>query len=259
LGETSLYYETRGSGPPLVLLNGLSQSTLNWMTQARRLAAEFTVITYDARGQGRTPAGAEPLSLAVQTRDLARLLDHLELPTAHLVGFSYGARLALGFAARRPQRVRRLVLTSTGLGESALRRTIVRSWVEVLKTGGLEAMIWAAVPHIFGEQFLAKHENSLGAIIRAGTARNSAEGLTALIEGYMTFGNTGDDATRVLAPTLIISAEEDPLVPLSSASTLVDAIPNAEHLLIQASGHTIPIEHPEAWRSAVQSFLSRVQ
>lgn len=255
VGGLEMYYETRGSGPPLVLLNGMSQSTVNWMTQARRLAEHFTVVTYDARGQGRTSAGTGPLDLHTHVTDLAALLDDLHIGSAHLAGFSFGARLALAFAARVPQRTRRLVLTSSGLGGSALRRTIVRSWIEVLERGGLEAMAWAALPAILGEQFLLDHEAQIPAIIRASAHRNSVDGLTALLEGYQTFPDAEEDASRVRAPTLVISADADPLVPLTSAFALANALGDARHTLIRGCGHTIPIERPDEWRDAALKFL----
>jgi 3-oxoadipate enol-lactonase len=255
VGGLDLYYETRGAGPPLVLLNGLSQSTVNWMTQARHLSGAFTVITYDARGQGRSPVGPAPIDLDLHVRDLMAVLDELGVGRTHLAGFSYGGRLALAFAARAPHRVGKLVLTSTGDGSSAVRRAIVRSWYEVLKAGGMEAMAWAALPAILGEQFLSDHEDQLPAIIRAAAHRNSVDGLTALLEGHARLEPASEDARRVQAQTLVITSDSDPLVPLTSAFALTSAITNARHSLIPGCGHTIPIERPDLWRDAVQNFL----
>lgn len=254
-----LYYEVRGDAslPPLVLLNGMSQSTANWMTQSRHLSEHYRVINFDARGQGRTPAGDQPLRLDVHVQDVVALLRHLSLERAHLCGFSFGARIALAVAARHPERVDKLVLTSAGAGDSALRRLIVRSWYEVLQRGGVEAMSWCALPHILGEGFLQRHEAQIPGMIRASRQRNSKEGLEALLVAYKDFPEPLEDAARVRAPTLLLSADSDPLVSPQATESLRQALSDAEHTLINGCGHTIPIEEPDRWRTLVHEFLSK--
>jgi len=254
--DTHLHFETWGQGPPLVLLNGLSQSTANWMSQRRRLADRFQVISYDARGQGRTPIGPTPLTLDVHTGDLGLLLDALSLPTATLCGFSFGARVGLGFTAAHPERVERLILTSLGAAPSALTETILRGWYEVLIRGGQEAMVWCALPHIFGERFLARHKEQLGGMIRASLHRNTLEGLRALLEGHQGFPDIAGLAAQVDTPTLVITADHDALVSPASARALVSALRHAEHLTVPDCGHTIPIEEPDVWRDAVVRFIT---
>jgi 3-oxoadipate enol-lactonase len=250
-----LHCERRGSGPALVLLNGMSQSTANWMTQARKLSEDFEVICYDARGQGRSPVGPSPLTLERHVEDLEALLDGLGLSRVRLCGFSFGARLALGFAARRPGRVAGLVLTSAGAGDSALRRLIVGSWLEVLRRGGVEAMSWCALPHILGERFVAKVEGQIAGMIRASVQRNSAAGLEALLEGYRGFPDPLEDAGRVRARALVISADGDPLVSRAGTEALCRRIEGARQVLIEGCGHTIPIEEPERWAALVRDFF----
>lgn len=249
--DTHLYFETQGQGPALVLLNGMSQSTANWMTQRRRLAEHFLVVSYDTRGQGKSSLGAAPLTLDVHTDDLRRLLDALGLERATLCGFSFGARVALGFAATWPERVDRLILTSLGAAPSARTEMILRGWYEVLIRGGQEAMIWCAMPHIFGERFLEGHKAQIDGMIRASLQRNTAEGLRALLEGHRDFPDVASLARRVTAPTLLITADGDPLVPPASAQALLEALGDAEHVLVPGCGHTIPIEEPDVWREAV--------
>ncbi len=263
--EVELHVEQRGQrdftgtqSNALVLLNGMSQSTVNWMSQARRLSQDFFVVSYDARGQGRSPIGTEPLTLDVHVNDLCKVLDALEIPQAHLCGFSFGARLALGFAARRPSRVGKLVLTSSGAhepGGGALRRMMVRSWSETLRLGGLEAMTWCALPYILGERFLRSHEAQMNNIVRTTLQRNSAEGLRAVLDGYLAFPPPEDDARVVRAPALLIGAGEDLLVPRASVERLSSLLANARHLFLEECGHTLPIENPEGWRQEVLEFL----
>ncbi len=252
-----LYFEERGAAHPvtLVLLNGMSQSTANWSTQARHLEAVARVLVYDARGQGRSErAGTRP-GLDDHVADLLALLDARGVGQATLVGFSHGARIALRAAAAAPERVARLVLTSTGSDDDAMRRTIVRSWIEVLERGGLEAMAWATLPTIMGRGWLAANERFLPAIVRATVQRNDAASLGALLGAMAAFGDPLADARRVQCPTLLITSRDDLLVSVDSARSLADALDDAEHVLIEQSGHTIPIEQADAWRAHVLRFL----
>ena len=106
----TLYYEARGSGPAVVLLHGGGLDLGMWDPQVEPLARSFRVIRYDARGHGRSTARMGPYSTL---EDLRRLLDHLGVARAHLVGLSMGAGVALDFAINHPERVSKLALVST--------------------------------------------------------------------------------------------------------------------------------------------------
>lgn len=252
----TIHYERRGSGPPLILLNGLSQTTASWRSQMRHLRERFDVIAYDARGQGRSTLGALPLTLEDQVDDLCYLMDSLGVSRAHFCGFSHGARVALAMAAMRPERVDRLILTSLGTSDNALRRLIIRSWLEVLQIGGVEAMAWTTLPVILGTKFVQQHESQVDAMIRATVQRNTAEGLHALLSALQGYPPPQEEARRVQAPTLLITSDEDLLVPPDDARSLAALLPYGEHVMISGCGHTVPIERPEPWRRQVLSFLA---
>ena len=253
--DVSLYFETRGEGEALVLLNGMSQTTANWMSQVRHLSQRYQVVTWDTRGQGRSDLGPDPLTLDLHTDDLCALLDELSIERAHVCGFSYGARLAMGFGARCPERTGKLVLTSLGDGRGALRRLIVRSWLEVLDRGGLEAMAWSSLPQILGEDFLARHEEHLDSMVRVTLARNTESGLRALLQGLSSFGPIEQDAARCAGEVLVISADQDPLVGPKAARGLADLFKKARYKLVEGFGHTLPVEAPDVWRELVVDFL----
>lgn len=254
----SLHVESRGepSRPALVLLNGMSQSTANWRTHMRALAAHYFVVAFDGRGQGKSSLGAPPYALDHHVRDLIGVLDHFDLSRAHLCGFSHGARIALRAAAQHPERVQKLVLTSIGTHDDPQRDLITRGWLELLRLGGLEAMAWATLPQILGRDFLADHVQHTDAMIKATLQRNTAEGLRALVEGLRSFPPPAEDAPNVRAETLVITSDHDLLVSPRAARALVPLFPRATHRVVDNVGHTIPIEAPETWRDHVVRFLS---
>jgi len=257
--NVSMHYRRDGfedeSKPVVVFLNGMTQTTMSWRTQARRFEPSFRVLTYDARGQGKSDVGEAELTLALHAEDLTRVLDHLDVERAHLVGFSHGARVALATARHHPDRLGKLVLCSATAQPTGLARTIVRAWREVLSRGGLEAMSWAALPTILGTDFLEANEQVIEGVIRAGVQRNSQEGITRLLDAMIAYPALDDLARHVQAPTLVVSAEADPLVDPDGARLLAELC-GGTHTLVHGSGHTIPIERPDEFQSVVMEFLS---
>lgn len=102
-----LYFEMTGSGEPIVLIHGGQMDCRIWDAEVELLRSNYRVIRYDVRGYGRSPAPTEVYSLH---EDLARLLDRLEVPKAHLVGLSLGGAAAIDFAIAHPERVGKLVV-----------------------------------------------------------------------------------------------------------------------------------------------------
>ncbi len=252
-----LHYAAYGmelDAPAIVFLNGMSQSTLHWKSIARALSDRWRVVTYDARGQGKTPVGDLELTLERHAHDLAALLDHLGLERAHLAGFSHGARVALGFANHHPERLDRLVLCSATARPTALARTIIASWRGTLEAGGLEAMSWAAMPMILGDRFLEQNEKLLSGIVRASVQRNQEEGLRRLLDAMIAYPELDELARGVEAPTLVISGDQDPLVTADGARELA-LLCDGRHVEITGVGHTIPIEDPERFKARVEEHL----
>jgi 3-oxoadipate enol-lactonase len=258
--EISLYYELAGEpGAPLVvLLNGMSQSTANWRTQARRLAERFQVLSYDARCQGRSTVVDEPLTLDDHALDLRDLLDHLGAKRIVLVGFSHGARVALHTAPLLGGRCIGLSLSGTGADGDAMREVIVRSWREVLQRGGIEALAWCTIPDILGRNYLESLRGQWEPMVRATVQRNDAAGLGRLLEGLAGYAGPEEDARQIQCPAQLLSGREDLLVSIESAQRLAGMLNNCEHVIFDHVGHTLPIEAPEPWRARVDAFLTQV-
>lgn len=112
VGELELYYETQGTGRPLVLIHGALMTIGLMSDYVSVLAADRQVIAVELQGHGRTRDIDRPLRYELLADDIAALLDHLELPVADVFGYSLGAGVALQVAIRHPARVRRLVAAS---------------------------------------------------------------------------------------------------------------------------------------------------
>src|SRR5215207_8003895 len=111
-----IYARERGSGHPLLMINGLGGNAEMWGPAERRLSGGSRTIVFDAPGTGRSSTSPIPLPLPAVARLLARLLDDLGHEVADVVGYSLGGVMAQQLARSYPDRVRRLALVATSSG-----------------------------------------------------------------------------------------------------------------------------------------------
>ncbi len=116
----NLYYETHGSGRPLILLHGGLGSGEMFGPVLPLLAERHQVVAVDLQGHGRTADIDRPIDVQLMAGDIAALIDHLRLATPDLVGYSLGGGVALHTAAKYPAKVRRLVVASANLRPDAI-------------------------------------------------------------------------------------------------------------------------------------------
>jgi pimeloyl-ACP methyl ester carboxylesterase len=116
----NLYYETHGSGRPLILLHGGLGSGEMFGPVLPQLAERHQVIAVDLQGHGRTADIDRPIDIRLMAGDIAALIDHLRLDKPDLVGYSLGGGVALQTAAQYPAKVRRLVMVSANVRTDAI-------------------------------------------------------------------------------------------------------------------------------------------
>jgi pimeloyl-ACP methyl ester carboxylesterase len=116
----NLYYETHGSGRPLILLHGGLGSGEMFGPVLPALAANHQVIAVDLQGHGRTADIDRPIDVQLMAGDIAALIEHLRLDKPDVMGYSLGGGVAFFAAARHPELVRKLVLVSVNIRRNAI-------------------------------------------------------------------------------------------------------------------------------------------
>jgi 2-succinyl-6-hydroxy-2,4-cyclohexadiene-1-carboxylate synthase len=266
-----------GSGPALLLLHGFTGSGRSWDGGLADAAVEagFSVIVPDLPGHGGTgwragrPAGPvagvhpDDLSRASIERsadDLVELLDALGQRSAHVVGYSMGARVALRLAIAHPACVGRLVLEAASAGiaddaERTSRRAADEALTQILERGGIVGFVdaWERSPVLAGEARLSAATRSALREIRLGhDPAGLAASLRAAGQGAMEplHGRLGD----VAAATLVIVGAGDPA--RERAATVAAGIPGARLAVVDEAAHAPHLEAPDAFRRLVLDFVS---
>ncbi len=246
---------------PLVLLGGMTQTLASWSGQLRPMSVHRPVLAYETRGQGGTELSIADCGFERHVADFEALLDAKGLPQVDLAGFSFGGRVGLAIAASLPDRVRRLVVTGVALDRGVVGKLIIGGWMATLRTGDLEALARVSLPDILGPAYLEKHAHLVEGMVKAATTRNRFEGVKALFEHTMTLASDAPWTARNLAarlqcPVLAIGGALDRLAPPSDVRALAELC-GGDFVEIPDVGHTVAIEAPESWRTAVERFLDQ--
>lgn len=255
--DCSLYYEILGQGAgktTITFINGTMQTTVYWKQVGKALLGRFRLLLYDARGQGESDLGDRPLSLGLHVADLKALLDHVGIQRTALVGLSHGARVALALADEAPERVFRLVLCSISTRASFRAKMVVRSWYEILRAHSLDAMVWAAVPYVFGRAYLGKNEKWIERIVKTLVRRNKTDALRAHLEALQHYVPLSRTLRQKPFLVLVLSGDDDPLVSREGAGEIA-RICGGRHVELKDVGHSIPAEAPKEFIQLVSDFL----
>jgi pimeloyl-ACP methyl ester carboxylesterase len=254
-GGPRLHYQRVGSGPDLVMVHGITGNLAIWHLHiVPALAEHLTCHTYDLRGHGLSDTPPTGYSADAMATDLLGLLDALELERPVILGHSFGADIALYFAARYPERVREVVAIESAL--PALEG--LRSGEDWVGWG-----YWAGALEQAGHEVPAEHRTDLRYLIRAtidlpkqwgplrGLPRNPKPLLrlleeTSLPEDYRDVGSlTVERLATIQTPVTLMYAAQSAF--LNTFEYLMEHLPDPHPVLLPQTewGHFGPLEQPE--------------
>jgi pimeloyl-ACP methyl ester carboxylesterase len=254
-GELELWVEQRGQGPDVLLVAGLGDPAEAWQFQLDALADRYRVTAFDNRGVGRTPFSDEPLSAATMADDAASLLRSLEVPSAHVAGFSMGSAIAQELALRHPELVRSLVLVSTYARPDALFRSQLDFWRWLPEVAPSErAFFEAFFTWVYTPQ--AHADGTVEQIVAEAMAfphQQSVAGFQAQVDVCLTHDTVGR-LSEIAAPTLVLSSELDTILPPRFGQFVAAEIPNARFEVVPGQAHQPFQEVPDEFNARVDAF-----
>ena len=250
--NASIEYEVHGSGPSLVLVNGLGFGRWGWFKQVPDLSRSFATITFDARRGSDRGLGVGDLA-----GDVADLLAHLGVNNAHVLGASLGGFVAQELALSRPELVAGLVLVSTGHGGRGQAHMSAGATGKMLGLGALSPKQAArrGLEGATSERYRAENPDEFEWIVQKRLEDSpSPASYNAQALAGARFDHSGD-VGRITSPTLVIHGSEDRYVPPSNARALAEAIPGAMLLVLEGAEHLVFIERAAEVNREVLAFL----
>lgn len=260
-----LCYLDLGQGEPLLLLHGFTGSNGAWGEPLlARLSKRRRVIAPDLLGHGKSSGPSEPsrYRLEAQTDDLCELLNAVGVSRASWLGYSMGGRLALTAGCRVPDRIANLVLVGASPGlrraaERTGRRHMDEARARDLERLGIAPFVdeWMKSPLFANEATLGSHHISLQ---RERRLANDPFALAASLRGAGTGSqkNLWPELSELNLRSLLITGELDEKF-CGLATQMQARLPNATHCVLDAAGHAVHIERPEAFADCVLDFIER--
>lgn len=248
LADADIHYELKGSGPPILFIQGIGTTGSAWNPQTDALCQRFHCLQFDNRGIGQSTDRGGQLSVEKMAEDARYLLDAVGWHSAHVVGHSMGGIIAQQLALAAPERVRSLSLLCTfSKGSEGASPTPWAIWM-ALRTR-LGPRTWrrrAFLEMLFPTDYLAQCDKDvLAAEIAPIVGRDLADQPPVLMRQVRALG--AHDANARLGelaaiPTLVLSAERDPIAKPEYGQRLSQAIAGSRYVEIADAAHGVTLQ-----------------
>jgi 3-oxoadipate enol-lactonase len=259
-----IWYMETGQGEPVIQIHGAGFGHYNFSTATPILSRSFRCIDFDMRGYGESERPLQQYSMEVWADDVAGLMDHLELPVAHIHGTSMGGMVAQQFAAKYPDRTGRLVINCSAAKLDYAGILTFRGWIDIAEQHGVgsrtlaELIAMQALSRRFldgasGRAAVDLIQDILGKCNRVDIFKRACQAMIDM--------DLRPLLPHISAPTLIIGGDEDTMTPWHQANTgagqdyLVQHISGAKKHVIKGSGHSTLFDGTAENCRVVEAFL----
>lgn len=245
-------YVVRGSGPPILLVHGFSVNIeLSWAGGGilDSLATRYQVIALDQRGHGASDKLHDPAAYGAHfVEDLVRLLDHLQIERAHVIGYSMGEQVTLNLVTRHPERVTSAVLGGFGWRPAELGRPdFLSAWIPALDRAARGEI--TVLQAILGTDSLP-----LAPPVVAAFNRNDPRALAAVLRGDSALRTVTEQQLRAITiPMLAVVGEADEFA-RADVERMAGVLTRLEVTIVPGANHLSVPAHP-LFRHAVMRFL----
>lgn len=255
-----IYYETAGSGEPLIFAHAGFVDSRMWDTQWEFFAQHYQVVRFDMVGFGRSSAATKPVN---RRDELNQLLNHLEIDRAILVGSSMSGATILDFYMENPERVSALVLVAAVPNGFEMQGAPPAELLEMMgaieegdlqRALALQIQLWVSSPHRSVEQISKVLRNQVAEMslipLKNDTIRIADWAPPAPLEPAAAYR-----LNEVSVPTLIVAGSLDNSEVVRAAEVMAAGIANAEKLIVADTAHVLNMEKPQLFNEHVRSFL----
>ena len=244
----------------LVLLHAFPIGANLWEPQVRTIPSGWRLITPDLRGFGGSTEldSLSGASMADYAQDVIDLMDELGVKRAVVGGASMGGYAAFALLQAARDRVDGLILANTRAGgDSPEARANRRNMLALVDREGPSGVARDMMPKLLGK---TTHETNpeIEAFVRRLIKQQSPIAIRTAISRMMHRSDSTPLLATIKVPTLVITGEEDALIPVDESRAMAKAIPGATLVIVPRAGHLANLEQPEAFNTALHEFLAKL-
>jgi pimeloyl-ACP methyl ester carboxylesterase len=256
---TALYWESEGSGQPVLMIMGLSFTLDMWYRLRPVIVPRYRAILFDNRGVGRSDTPLGPYSMRQMAEDARAVLDAAGVESAFVMGASMGGMIAQELYFRHPHRVRALLLGCSG--PSGLRSKLPEFRRVRALAQGFAAPItreereWLIAPLLYsGDTPRERIADDIQVRLRHGLRRSGVLSQLAAILTWSSYSQL----PQIRVPTLVLHGDRDYILPLDNGRLLARHIPKAELVVVPGAGHVMATDAPEVVERETLRFLDNL-
>jgi 3-oxoadipate enol-lactonase len=253
LRGTRIHYVLEGpaQGSVLAFSNSLGTNYLMWDLQAAEFRGKLRILRYDTRGHGQTSATPGTYSVEELGKDMLGLLDALQLERVHFCGLSMGGMIGMWLGANAPERLGKLVLSST-----AAKIGDPNTWnarIEMVRKEGMKTVAATVTQRWFSQAFRAK-DPAIVAMVQRMLEETNPEGYASCCAAVRDF-DYREKLGEIRCQTLVISGTHDPVTPPADGRFLAEHIRGGQYAELGAA-HLANMEDSDNFSTTVRAFLN---
>lgn len=241
--------------PVLLLLNGLSQSTMSWGFVTPFLRENYKIILMDFIFQGNSEKEGEWRTFDQHAEDVISVLDELNVSQASLIGLSYGSIVAQHVGVLFPNRVSKLVLLSTFAHKTPYYEAIELSWKRALEMGGYSLMLDVMLPYVLSDTYFSHPIIPIDLLKSMRKDVVEAKALEKLMTATLNMEDYRKELKKIECPTLVVHGGKDLLFPIELGRSVAEHINGAKFIVIPTAGHTLNLEEVPHVVAAIKEFI----
>ena len=256
--DAEIFYDTAGSGPPVVLLHPTPADHEFFLPVSQLLSSRYRLIMPDLRGHGESSLGNGPATMHKHALDITRVMGAAGVDRAPLMGVSIGGRVIFEFWRRFRERVTALILCNTEARADSpeARANRLRNSDDVLQRG-TEPFFESMLPKLMGETTRHSRPDLVEGALRM-MRRMSPEDVAGVQRGMAERPDSIATLKTINVPTLIVTGDEDVLTGLPDAELMKQNIAGSELKVVAKAGHFAPWEQPDEIGKLIRNFLDRI-
>ena len=248
------YFFEKKDTIPLVFIHGVGLDHQMWNPQINNLN-EFSTITYDLLGHGKTPCKKEKLTLNDFSNQLVEILEHLQINKINLIGFSLGSLIALDFTSNYEDKINKLILIGTTYKRSNQERSLVLDRYNQAKLN--KPISKQALKRWFSDDYLEKNPKTYELFMNI--LNKKPEDHKNFLKAYDLFANHKDNVQAIqknIVKTLVMTGSDDPGSTPTMSKELVKDLVNSSYIEIKNGKHLCSIECADDVNINIRNFIN---